>query len=135
MRVYTAEFKPKRQEAFWHFMIGGALALYAGIEVPELRVPGLVLVIVLLVRFLKVLASPNKYALAIDTSGEASALVTLPDREELQDLVGAIVEAIDTPEKEFHMRVESVNLNRNEYHYGDKVNVYGGLNNTGVLKK
>lgn len=50
------------------------------------------MVIVLAVRFLKVLMSPSKYALVIDTSGEASALVTLPDLEELRGLVGAIVE-------------------------------------------
>lgn len=26
VRVYTAEFKPKRWEAFWHLTVGGALA-------------------------------------------------------------------------------------------------------------
>lgn len=70
VRVYTTEFKPKRSEAFWHFVIGETVALYAASEAPELRVIGLVVAITLLVRFLKVLASPSKYALAIDTSGE-----------------------------------------------------------------
>jgi len=135
VRVYTAEFKPKRMEAFWHFVIGGAIAFWAANVEPGLRGVGLVVAIVLFVRFLKVLMSPSKFGLAIDTSGAASAVVTLPDREELRGLVGAIVEAVENPEKELHVRVESVKFNLREYNYGDKVNMYGGLGNVGVLKK
>jgi Family of unknown function (DUF6232) len=135
VRVYTAEFKPKRWEAFWRFVIGGVIAFWVANLEPGLSVVCIVVVIVLFVWFLKVLTSPSKYALAIDTSGAASALVTLPDREELRGLVGAIVEAVENPEKELHVQVESVQFNRKEYHYGDKVNMYGGLGNTGVLKK
>ncbi|GAA0901458.1 hypothetical protein [Streptomyces thermoalcalitolerans] len=61
--------------------------------------------------------------------------MTLPDREELRGLVDSIVEAIENPKKELHVPVESINFNLKEYHYGDKVNMYGGLSNTGVLKK
>ncbi|MBO8190342.1 hypothetical protein ITI46_01220 [Streptomyces oryzae] len=135
VRVYTTEFKPKRWEAFWHFVIGGAIALWVANVEPGLWGVGLVVVILLFARFLKVLISPSKYALAIDTSGTASAVVTLPDREELRGLVGALVEAVENPEKELHVRVESVKFNLREYNYGDKVNMYGGLGNVGVLKK
>ncbi|MEW5351603.1 DUF6232 family protein [Streptomyces sp. 16-176A] len=135
VRVYTAEFRPKRVQAFCYFVLGSALALSVAHAQPEVRGVSLVAVVVLFAWFVKVLTSPSKYALAIDTSGAASALVTLPDREELRGLVGAIVEAVENPEKELHLRVQSVQFNRSEYHYGDKVNMYGGLGNTGMLKK
>ncbi|WP_416484035.1 DUF6232 family protein [Streptomyces sp. CL12] len=135
VRVYTAEFKPKRWEAFWHFVIGGAIGLLVAHGMPPLRLVGLVVAVGLFLRFLKVLSAPSKYVLAIDTSGAASALVTLPDRKELHRLVEAIVEAVENPDKELQVRVDTVQFNRREYHQGDRVNVYGGLNNVGILKK
>lgn len=135
VRVYTAEFKPKRWEAFWQFVIGGAIGSWAAYAVPQTRFVGIVVVIGLFLRFLKVFMAPSRYALAVDTSGAASALVTLPDREQLRKLVEAIVEAVENPDKELQVRVESVQFNRREYHQGDQVNMYGGLGNTGILKK
>ncbi len=102
---------------------------------PPLRLVGLVVAVGLFLRFLKVFSAPSKYVLAIDTSGAASALVTLPDRKELHRLVEAIVEAVENPDKELRVRVDTVQFNRREYHQGDRVNVYGGLNNVGILKK
>ncbi|MFD7445834.1 DUF6232 family protein [Streptomyces sp. NPDC059909] len=133
-RVRTAEFKPRRWRAFGYFVIGGLIA-YLARPVPELRVVGIGLVIVLFAWFLKVLTSPSQYALVIETCGEASAWVTLPDRERLRQLVADIVEAVENPEKELRARVETINFNRNNYDYGDKVNMYGGLGNVGVQKK
>ncbi|WP_351233883.1 DUF6232 family protein [Streptomyces sp. NPDC002133] len=134
-RVRTAEFKPRRWRAFGYFVIGSLIAYLAAGPVPELRVVGIGLVIVLFAWFLKVLTSPSQYALVIETCGEASAWVTLPDRERLRQLVADIVEAVENPEKELRARVETINFNRNNYDYGDKVNMYGGMGNVGVQKK
>ncbi|GHH90872.1 DUF6232 family protein [Streptomyces capillispiralis] len=133
-RVYSVEFKPKRGETFGFFLVGSVIALVVARSEPD-ALPGCVLAVAaLLVWLLKVLWSPSKYALVIDTSGTASALVTLPHRERLRQLVDAIVEAVESPEKQLHVQVESMNFSRN-YHHGDKVNIYGGLGHTGVLKK
>ncbi|MCN9243684.1 DUF6232 family protein [Streptomyces sp. RY43-2] len=134
-RVYTAEFKPKRGEAFWYFVLGGGAGLAVAKAAPELRFLGILAAVALFARFVKVLTSPSKFALVIDTTGAASALVTLPDHLELRRLVGAIVEAVENPDKTIHTRVETVQFNRREYHYGDRVNMYGGVGNVGVLKK
>lgn len=134
-RVYSVEFKPKRLDRFAWFLGGCALAFLVGNAEPRARVTCVLAATALFAWLLKVLLSPSKYALVIDTSGTASALVTLPDREQLRQLVDAIVEAVENPTKPFHVRVESVHFSRTDYHHGDKVNIYGGLGNTGVLKK
>ncbi|WP_371101767.1 DUF6232 family protein [Streptomyces sp. PU_AKi4] len=134
-RVYSVEFKPKRWETFGYLMIGSVIALVVANAEPDARVGCVLVVVALLAWFLRVLTSPSKYALVIDTSGAASALVTLPDHEQLRYLVNAIVEAVESPEKQLHVQVESIHFNRKDYHHGDKVNIYGGLGNVGVLKK
>jgi hypothetical protein len=134
-RVYPVEFKPKRMETFGYFVIGSAIAFVVARTEPDTAAGSVLVVIALFAWFLRVLTSPSKYALVIDTSGAASALVTLQHHEQLKQLVNAIVEAVETPEKQLHVQVESLHINRNAYHHGDKVNIYGGLGNTGVLKK
>ncbi|WP_158771634.1 DUF6232 family protein [Streptomyces sp. NRRL S-340] len=135
VRVYTTEFKPRRWEAFGYLALGGGLAYVVANAQPEARGVCLVAVVLLFGRFLKVLSSSSRHVLAIETAGNASALVTLPDREELRGIVRAIMETVENPEKTLHVEVESIQFNRREYHFGDTVNMYGGLGNTGVLKK
>lgn len=87
-----------------------------------------------LVQWLAVLAASSHFVLAVETSGNSTAIVTSRDHAHLQQLVGQVVEAIENPEAEFLVHVESLAINPAHYHFGDNVNMYGGSGNTGMVK-
>ncbi|MFF3621816.1 DUF6232 family protein [Streptomyces sp. NPDC002467] len=144
-RVHTFETRPDRWKAFVQFLKGvgftavGLVVLmlvdndtkvFSGSDygshdgTPGLVTFAVLVVIALVVVLLsKIFASPQ-HVLAVETSGP-SALVTLPDKERLRQLVGQIVHAIENPTAEFAVMVQRV---------GDTVNIFGGTGHTGVKK-
>ncbi|MGW2116782.1 DUF6232 family protein [Streptomyces zhihengii] len=145
-RVHTFVLEPKRLEAFLGFLKWfavtalSALVLAAASEDSStgsgqtVLVLGGVVAIGLVVQLVKELAAPSQHVLEVETSGASTAMVTLPDPARLRRLLEALVHAIEHPEVEFQMQVERVLVNPKNYHFGDNVNMYGGINNTGVSK-
>ncbi|MEU9760015.1 DUF6232 family protein [Streptomyces sp. NPDC047985] len=151
-RVHTFELRPKRMEAFVSFLKWLAATFvvfvllqlanengssgYADSNEPAdgVWVVAIGVAIGLVVRLVKDLSAPSEHVLAIETSSSSSALVTLPDPNQLRRLVQYLVNAIENPEAEFQVRVERVLVNPKNYHFGDNVNMYGGMFNTGVSK-
>ncbi|MBT2446617.1 hypothetical protein J7F03_05880 [Streptomyces sp. ISL-43] len=80
------------------------------------------------------LTRPDRYAMTVETSGTAVAVVTLEQRAALRELVGHIVHAIEHPEAEFSVRVERLEVDLRRYHFGDNVNVTGGMGNIGTVR-
>lgn len=135
VRVYTTELTPKRWEAFGLFLLVSVIVYAVGSAAPDAAAVCLLIGGVALAWFLKVACSSSRFVLTVDTAGPATALVTLPDRERLRALVETMVHAIENPDTEVSTRVEIVNFNPRHYHSGDRVNMYGGLGNTGILGK
>ncbi|WP_223281159.1 DUF6232 family protein [Streptomyces antnestii] len=81
-----------------------------------------------------VLTAPTHWVLAIETSGASTALVTSKNTQHLHELVGYVVNAIENPEVEFQVKVETLMINPRNYHFGDNVNMYGGSGNVGMAK-
>ncbi|WP_405686118.1 DUF6232 family protein [Streptomyces sp. NBC_00057] len=151
-RVHTFELRPKRMEAFMSFLkwLGITFVVFillqmsdesssfddesAGDSADTLWLLAIAIAIGLVVRLVKDLAAPSEHVLAVETSSASSALVTLPNPDQLRQLVRYLVNAIENPEAEFQVRVERVLVNPKNYHFGDNVNMYGGLFNTGVSK-
>ncbi|MEU7726624.1 DUF6232 family protein [Streptomyces sp. NPDC040724] len=144
-RVHTFKLRPDRWKAFLSFLKGVAATVVAvlalqlangnsqpfsssdyGTDDSATGLWSLVVcvVIVLFVRLLSQLFARSEHVLAVETSGP-SALVTLPDKEQLRQLVGQIVHAIEHPTAEFAVRVQRV---------GDTVNIFGGTGHTGIKK-
>ncbi|MGV9554895.1 DUF6232 family protein [Streptomyces sp. NPDC003401] len=151
-RVHTFVLKPKRMEAFSDFLKGVAytvvaLAVIQAINASNssgraaddsaqvLWVLGLTVLVWLFSRMLKAWASPDEHVLAVETSSGSTALVTLPDPAQLKQLVLYITHTIEHPEAEFQVWVQSLQVNPRNYQFGDTVNMYGGLNHTGMVKK
>ncbi|MGX1270144.1 DUF6232 family protein [Streptomyces phaeoluteigriseus] len=151
-RVHTFDLKPKRMEAFNDFLKWTGITVMVFVVVQVINensssyssqddsaqvvwVLGVAVVLGLLLHLLKVWTSPDEYVMAIEIASGSTALVTLPDRSQLRQLVHYIVHAIENPEAEFQVRVESLHVNPRNYQFGDTVNMYGGLNNTGMVKK
>ncbi|WP_189941412.1 DUF6232 family protein [Streptomyces aurantiogriseus] len=144
-RVHTLVLRPKRMEALTDFLKWTALTVVASVVIQVvadddsvqvmLLLLGGALVVWLFVRMLKLWSAPDEHVLAVETNSASTALVTLPNPEQLRQLVQYIVNAIENPEAEFQVRVESLQINPKNYQYGDTVNMYGGLANTGVVKK
>ncbi|MER6626941.1 DUF6232 family protein [Streptomyces sp. NPDC000987] len=151
-RVHTFVLKPKRTEAVNEFLKWTALTAVALVAVQAisqdassrsqengsargLGALGLVVVIGLFVRMLKMWNTPPEHVLAVETASGSTSLVTLPDPAQLRQLVLYIVNAIENPGAEFHVRVASLQVNPKNYQFGDTVNMYGGLRNTGMVKK
>lgn len=78
------------------------------------------------------LTAPSHYVLAVETSGPSTAVVTSHRPELLNQLVGQIAHAIENPETEFAVKVESISISPRNYHFGDNVNMYGGSGNVGI---
>ncbi|MFJ5221664.1 DUF6232 family protein [Streptomyces sp. NPDC088400] len=153
-RVHTLVLRPKRMEAFMSFLkwLGIIVVAFVLLQMVNansaspydeqagsdsastLRVLGIAVVIGLALRLAKEWSAPSQHVLAVETSSASTALVTLPNPEQLRQLVRYLVNAIENPEAEFHVRVERVLVNPKNYHFGDNVNMYGGLYNTGVSK-
>lgn len=84
------------------------------------------------VELISVLSAQSYYVLAAETSGPSMAVVTSSNPAHLDQLVGYIVNAIENPEAEFQVTVESITVSPRHYHFGDNVNMYGGTGNVGI---
>ncbi|WP_243761064.1 DUF6232 family protein [Streptomyces sp. YIM 98790] len=156
-RVHSFELKPKRWEAFTSFLKwlaatfvvllllalivesadSGGSSYYGEREDNSLDGVigfGAVVGIVLLLRLLVAWAVPTRHVLAVETASGSGAVVTLPNPEQLRGIVHSLVVAIDNPEAEFLVRVERLQVNPSNYHFGDTVNIQGGSFNTGIKK-
>ncbi|MFI7503549.1 DUF6232 family protein [Streptomyces sp. NPDC049687] len=143
-RVHTFVLRPKRGEAVNDFLKWAAVALVVYLVAMNFMADDSMAVLLTLllvatlitlgVRLAKVWTAPNEHVLAVETSSASTALVTLPNPAQLRTLVDYIVNAIEHPEAEFEIRVEKVLVNPRNYHFGDTVNMYGGLANTGIVK-
>ncbi|MBT2440704.1 hypothetical protein J7E93_11410 [Streptomyces sp. ISL-36] len=81
---------------------------------------------------ISVLIAKSHFVLACETSGPSIALVTSRNPGQLHELVRSIAHAIENPEAEFQVRVETLTISPSNYYFGDNVNMYGGNGNTGV---
>ncbi|MEU4274440.1 DUF6232 family protein [Streptomyces tanashiensis] len=156
VRVHTFDLTPRRGAAFAQFLKRGGVTLlillllmwisdatsggWDGSSSDLSDVTGflMVLVVVALIYFigdmLAVVFAGTHHVLAVETNGRSTALVTAP-REQLNELVVSIAEAIDKPDAELHAHVASLAItNYGNYHFGNSVNMYGGSGNTGVSR-
>jgi hypothetical protein len=150
-RVYTFTAHPRRREAALRFAKRAliTLAVAIGLTLVGKAVEfgdrgmgsGLVTVtwiasVALLIYFftamMSVLTAQSHYVLAVETSGPSQAVVTSSNPHQLRELVGYIVHAIENPEAEFQVKVESLTISPNNYYFGDNVNMYGGTGNVGM---
>lgn len=155
-RVHTFTMKPRRQDATMRFVTRAAITAAAVIALSLLGTLPAVLgsvvgrsnagwagiLFVWLIGFglgayffvdlVVVLAAPAHFVLAVETSGLSTALVTSRNPHHLLQLVGYIVHAIENPETEFQVTVETLSINPRNYYFGDNVNMYGGSGNVGV---
>ncbi|MFF7732375.1 DUF6232 family protein [Streptomyces sp. NPDC007984] len=160
-RVYTFTLRPKRKEAVFRFLtrtliilavgiglsiIGGLISLANSSSGPyesESSSGGGLIVFVWIcsgaaliyffVEMLSVVTAPSHYVLAVETAGPSTAMVTSPDPQHLDRLVGYVSGALENPDTEFQVTVERLTINSpTNYHFGDSVNMYGGSGNTGI---
>ncbi|WP_308406250.1 DUF6232 family protein [Streptomyces sp. AC602_WCS936] len=150
-RVYTFTMTPRRKEATLRFLkrtalilsVAFALTIVAGLTaIADSSTAGGILTLVWIgaiaalvfsiVELFSVLTAPAQYVLAVETSGPSIAMVTSADPHHLDRLVAPIVQAIENPEAEFHVKVEQLLVNPKNYYFGDNVNMYGGSGNVGV---
>jgi hypothetical protein len=150
-RVHTYMLTPRRWEATRLFLkrlgiilatafaltiLGGITGLAsrdtAGTLIGWVWLGSVAALILCVVEWLQVLSATPLYVLAVETSGPSMAVVTSEDPRRLDHLVGSIVHAIENPETEFHVTVDRLMVNPNNYHFGDNVNMYGGTGNVGV---
>ncbi|MDQ1007446.1 hypothetical protein QFZ82_001931 [Streptomyces sp. V4I23] len=150
-RVYTFTLHPKRKEAVLRFLknlgitlaVAIALTILGGMAAFASREAGggivtfvwlgtLAALIYSLVEMISVLAAPSHYVLAVETSGPSTAVVTSRDPQHLNHLVGRIAYAIEHPDTEFQVRVDTITISPRNYYFGDNVNMYGGTGNVGV---
>ncbi|KOV70824.1 hypothetical protein ADK64_02625 [Streptomyces sp. MMG1121] len=152
-RVYSFLLRPKRKEAVLRFLrytagtlITGFIAMLPGL--PSLAAGGgdsgaagyvtfvwiaaLAVEIYLVVDLFSVLLAADHHVLAVETSGASTALVTSQDPRYLDQVVGQISYAIDHPDTEFKVTVESLHFSPKNYYFGDNVNMYGGSGNVGI---
>ncbi|MFF3212510.1 DUF6232 family protein [Streptomyces sp. NPDC002886] len=80
------------------------------------------------------LSRPDLHVMVVEVASASIAVVTLPDESQLDVVVQHVVHAIDHPEAEFSLRMDRVELNLKNYHFGDSVNIFGGVGNSGVVK-
>ncbi|MGW3076125.1 DUF6232 family protein [Kitasatospora sp. NPDC001132] len=151
VRVYAFVLLPKRKEALRRFarqvvqaltlallaVIGAGLPSDIGKGVEMFK--GAVLTAALLwagygfVEMLVVLTSPALPVPAVDTAGNATALIGTADRARLAEAVRILSHALENPETEVALKIRSVTVNTGNYHIGDNVNMYGGSGNTGKV--
>ncbi|MGJ5754093.1 hypothetical protein FB563_2247 [Streptomyces puniciscabiei] len=155
-RVYSFVMRPKRKEAVMRFLRYTAATLVVGFiamlpSLPSLAFGGggeqnsgaagyvtfiwivaVVAEIYFFIDMLGVLTAPPQHVLAVETSGASTALVTSQDPRQLDQIVGQISYAIDHPEAEFKVTVESLTVSPKNYYFGDNVNMYGGSGNVGI---
>jgi len=158
-RVYTLTIRPRRKEAVLLFvkrlLIIGAvttvLALLAAMIDSSSRggldssgsggSGGLSVLVVIaavaaliysLVEMLSVLGAPAHFVLAIETSGPSTAVVSGRQPDQLRQLAHQIADAIENPEAEFTVQVDTITISPKHYYFGDNVNMYGGSGNVGM---
>ncbi|MGW4886544.1 DUF6232 family protein [Streptomyces murinus] len=154
-RVYSFVLRPRRKEAVLRFLrySAGTIAIAMLVMLPSL--PALALGgsdgqsgaagyvvfvwllaigagIFFLVDMIAVLTASPQYVLAVETSGASTALVTSPDPRYLDQLVEQLSYAIEHPDTEFRVTVQSLTVSPKNYYFGDNVNMYGGSGNTGI---
>ncbi|MFI1659091.1 DUF6232 family protein [Streptomyces sp. NPDC020472] len=157
VRVYTFVLRPRRIEAFNRFLKRGGITLAVLVvlmnftasssssyeygsrgDLDDLLGFVQVCAVLLLVYYFgdmaTVVFARSHDVLAIETNGRSTALVT-GKRDRLNQLVREIAEAIDKPDAEFHASVGTLAVaNYGNYYFGDAVNMYGGSDNTGMVK-
>ncbi len=137
--VDAFRLKPDWGEAatrFLKWLIGGFL-VYAAINYAsgdEARIEEngnlmSVIVVIGLVAVLMGLFASAKPVLVVEMTSGSRVIVTLPSMDELRQIAGRIVYAIDNPEAEFTAIVRQFNNSTNNY--GPVVNMNGGRGNTG----
>ncbi|MEU8027716.1 DUF6232 family protein [Streptomyces sp. NPDC049099] len=155
-RVYTFILRPRRKEAVLRFLRYTAGTLIVGFiamlpSLPSLTFGGgaeqhsgaagyvtfiwivaVCVEIYFLIDMFSVLTAAPHHVMAVETSGASTALVTSPDPRYLDQVVGQISYAIDHPEAEFKVTVESLTVSPRNYYFGDNVNMYGGSGNVGI---
>ncbi|WP_369391173.1 DUF6232 family protein [Streptomyces sp. CG1] len=155
-RVYSFILRPKRKEAVLRFLRYTAGTLIVGFiamlpSLPSLTLGGggeqnsgaagyvifiwlvaVVAEIFFLVDMLSVLTASPQHVMAVETSGASTALVTSQDPRQLDQIVGQISYAIDHPDAEFKVTVQSLTVSPKNYYFGDNVNMYGGSGNVGI---
>lgn len=80
-----------------------------------------VLIVVRTIRLIGVLLPRKLYALIIETAGTPRAALVSTHEDQVLQLVHLIMDAIDNPQAEFHMQVETL-------HVGDKIQQFGNQN-------
>ncbi|GAA2901351.1 DUF6232 family protein [Streptomyces mexicanus] len=150
-RVYTFTLTPRRKDATLLFLkrlgiilsVAFALTILGGVTgIASQDMAGTIITLVWLgsaaaivfsvVELVSVLGAPTQYVLAVETSGPSIAMVTSPQPQYLDQLVGSIVQAIEHPDTQFQVRVDRLLVNPRNYYFGDNVNMYGGTGNVGV---
>ncbi|RAJ48636.1 MULTISPECIES: DUF6232 family protein [unclassified Streptomyces] len=154
-RVYSVMLRPRRKEAVLRFLRYSAGTLVVAMLVMLPSLPALALggsdgqsgaagyvvfvwllaigaEIFFLVDMLGVLTAQPQHVLAVETSGASTALVTSPDPRRLDQLVEQLSYAIEHPDTEFRVTVQSLTVSPKNYYFGDNVNMYGGSGNTGI---
>lgn len=92
--------------------------------------PAVIVFVIGLVVTFSELFSSKKPVLVVEMNSGSRVIVTLPTVDELRQIAGRIVDAIDNPAAEFTTIVQKVN-NRQTNNYGPVVNMTGGRENTG----
>ncbi|MFJ6011775.1 DUF6232 family protein [Streptomyces sp. NPDC092952] len=153
-RVYTFLLTPKRGQAAVRFFKQLALILavtfglatlngitrFGSSEDSEMiagvvQIGGLVAFVFAASELVMVLSARSHWVLAVETSGLSTALVTSRNIPHLHELVGHVVNAIENPDAEFRVKVDTLMINPKNYQFGDNVNMYGGSGNSGMVKQ
>lgn len=152
-RVYTLTIHPRRKDAVVTFvkrllLLGTATvfllllaATSSGFGSSSDDSGGVIALVVIaagaalvysVVEMLRVLSAPPHFVLAVETTGPSTAVVTSPDPDQLRRLAHQIAHAIENPEAEFTVRVNTIDISPKHYYFGDSVNMYGGTGNVGM---
>ncbi|PZT77378.1 MULTISPECIES: DUF6232 family protein [unclassified Streptomyces] len=155
-RVHTYTIRPKRHEAVLQFVTRVAVTAAVAVTLTLLAtlpaalvsamgggdsgfgiitfvwLAGFGLGVYYFVRMITVATAPACFVLAIETSGPPTALITSSNPRLLPQLAEHLVRAMENPETEFQVTVETVAINPRNYHFGDSINMYGGTGNVGV---
>ncbi|MEV6248230.1 DUF6232 family protein [Streptomyces sp. NPDC051742] len=142
-RVRTHDVAPDRGKAFkrflkWLAVVLVVLAVSNALRDDEAAQTGVMLGVVVLgyavVDLTVVLLGSSYSVLVVETTGLAKAVLVSKSGVVLAELVEKIAYAIENPEADFRMRVESLTINHKNYDFGDKVNINGGTGNVGITK-
>ncbi|WP_037908323.1 DUF6232 family protein [Actinacidiphila yeochonensis] len=150
-RVHTLTIHPRRKEAVVLFLrrsviiaaVTIALTIIGGLTFLGSRDAGSGLLTLVylgaaaagvysLVEMIQVLTAQPHFVLAVETAGPSQAVVTSRNPQLLNQLVRQIADAIENPEAQFQVTVESISFSPKHYYFGDNVNMYGGSGNVGM---